>query len=1558
MTTQKENYDALGAAISRVAAAKASRNQPTAWKSPSEIRDIVSSLGPVPQLQPESHEMNFLQKILEPLGRPMSAIANLAKDTFDADPNTDNPLESIWAALSGVDHTDWTQVIEAADKRTNTHTDDFTKGVVGTILNFGLDPLMYTPLGWVTKPVRAATKALTGGKLPDAVAREAGHVIPGATTREEAIAREMPTPEPGAGPQPLPSRTPSSQLPLFERPSTTNRPTSANSQRVSDVLGAPRTAPETIPLFDEAGRDTYRLSNAGPKAAEPAFDLAKMGDDLKNLAATDPRQLRRVGLNGPAVAAHAGEQQLGLFGAGDLTSVPGKAAEEVTSDVAAAAPSQPAIPGLSKRYIDEVSKIPTNWPQGIKDSIAEAAKTPLKNAMKLPRKVDPNKIVKDLNKQADDMAVNDSVAAKVTDQPGVVTPAPSRGGLSEAQVAAREDSEKAVEAFTSSGTPMTSAKLRDMRAEREAKQFGESKDAAYTRIYGKDTSVPGVTAPNTTGTALDDVAAAAKGTAPGAVTSEAIKQGAKMAGVPLAEAARVVTGKEAVEVLQDGRKLNEPTKLSHQAQWRAAAQDVKQINDDLVKQGYKGEALVAEKMTKVVASVEAREAAHIAKGMYPEITSGADTYRMGLSDVWKALDSKTLRDTQFTTRNIPISSQQTAAATVLSMVRQGASEEEAIKKIASALSAKPGAHWTGQEIAAEGSRAMRNARGFWEARARLYDTMIENESTFKTRDAIIAKQVGESEADNIIRKLDDPEAGVGEKMNAIADMNRNTTRAARERGASAGGSAAASAAAAQRLRPHMAPLDAQNARHVQTQSHAQSRSSTWNTLRNGRGGQSQQQVRQVGQANASANIQAIRNAAATGGTGMDDLAGVTSDSFFGKIMDGLGKRFSGGWDMGTLFGVGRGQLNRYGDIAGRYAARIAKAQATHGDADSAVALAALQAGIGKAGLTAKEAAAYDDMLAAAPNVVSLSKGILSWGDTPAFREAHSPEMLEQVMANHGLAKYKFRPKDNDLEVPEQWREWQIEGSPWQFFTNMHHAQMELAARSAVGRYFTEQWGSKVAKEGYVKIARTQGKADMSHTFDTDLFYPKEAAVWMGKYSREIDSITKTNKIGNKLVSDWLDPALSMWKTSTTVIRPGHWVRNYIGDALSSGMDGVWNPLMYRRAAKVQRSNGAFKHEFEDINKLLDDTMPLPNDHAMTVTLKNGSKVPLANNQILHGAHRAGLLLDYRPAEDIIENAGKSSLGKMANRIEQTRYVKKAGDITTWSSDNSRLAHLMGLMSDPRISKQYNSVEEMITGLTSRVQKFHPDVKGLTQFEQTYMRRIIPFYSWFKQVMPTVFITTLAKPATATAIPKAQYGLNVAMGGDPQNIWDQFDPMKLYPDFLKDKALGGPIMNLLGNDQTGAMINFGSPIEAVADTFNGNIGANIAGMLNPLIKQPWGLISGDQPLDPGHYIPDKGEWIDQALPFVNQIANVTGFSPTGSLQSLLSEGKIDPQRAMAKGEKQFLDNQNVFNFLTGLNMQTTERESYYDIARKNVQARRDEADPFSKKNLEASRFIQK
>lgn len=579
-----------------------------------------------------------------------------------------------------------------------------------------------------------------------------------------------------------------------------------------------------------------------------------------------------------------------------------------------------------------------------------------------------------------------------------------------------------------------------------------------------------------------------------------------------------------------------------------------------------------------------------------------------------------------------------------------------------------------------------------------------------------------------------------------------------------------------------------------------------------------------------------------------------------------------------------------------------------------------------ASLTPEMQRAVGDLYSLAQNTLPTSSGIAGYMDNVMFRQGATPQVMEHYFRSTGIKDFKFQPmakatkaNPTPVEITDQWRAYETK-DPIGFLVKMDAANQKFSAWESTGRQLSEDWGSVSAFAGGQRIARNPDVVDFTHHIDNNRWFSPEVIKGMQAFTKEM---AKPFTLQSKFLKNTMAPILNMWKLSNTVARPGHIARNAAGDFSINTLDRMWSHKWYVKAAMVQKAGGFFLGDAKALDRLVRGIMPVNQGEKVItgIKLKGGiSGGDLSASQTWMGIHKSGGWVSYKAQNDLVMESATGALAKTSEAINNSGYIKKMGQINENIGSNARAAQVIKKMQDPKFTSQYETVQKAIDGAVAYAQKYHPDVTGLTNFERRVMRNLIPFYSWFRQTTPTVMKAMVTNPAAATLPSKIGYNLSVATGNDPQNFQDQFAWDSLFPSFIKD-SIKGPA-NIGG---TNFSYDFGTPVEGLGQMYNGDVGANLAGMLNPLIKLPIGLITGNQPL--GHHISDQSEWIDQNLPFTNQIGNLTGYSPIGSVDTLLSSGKLDQQRAMSIGEKDFLFNQNMANFIGGLSLQNIDRPSY-------------------------------
>lgn len=566
-------------------------------------------------------------------------------------------------------------------------------------------------------------------------------------------------------------------------------------------------------------------------------------------------------------------------------------------------------------------------------------------------------------------------------------------------------------------------------------------------------------------------------------------------------------------------------------------------------------------------------------------------------------------------------------------------------------------------------------------------------------------------------------------------------------------------------------------------------------------------------------------------------------------------------------------------------------------------------------------------------------GVIFNNGATASQINHILDTWHDARTGKGISKTLRIDLSSKKSAADQIRAWRYT-DPVEALNQLHAATGTLAMRSTIARDFADQFGSTVKNSTHSARIIADPASYIAQYLPKTHYFDSEAI-------KQVEHFEKIMKIHTSFrgehttvaafVNNFLDPVMRMWKPWATIARPGHHVRNFMGDVLLSTLDGVVSPSHYADAMHIMRDAGRIEKTTESIAEMSRGTVK-PGGNVWNVRLKGGKTIPVGTVEAYQKAHQTGLLTSFVLAEDLGTSVGNGILDKMGNLLADNRYISAMGHVAETTTHATKLAHFSALMKRPSFTRQFATLDEAALNAAIRVKRFHPDPQGLTRTEQRYMRRLDPFYSWTRQAIPLVFETLLTNPGRVLALPKASYAVAEASGMNPRSFTDQFPADQQFPAFVKESITGPLPLGGWGQDGT-STYNLGSAQEGVLGSggLNGNISRNILAMLNPIFKAPIDLASG-QNLGTGKPIADKSDYVDATLPVVNQIAGISGFSPSGTFSNLVGGtpakgfGTLDPQRAMQQGQKAAFLNQTTLNFLTGLGIQDVTRPSYEKIAK--------------------------
>ena len=474
------------------------------------------------------------------------------------------------------------------------------------------------------------------------------------------------------------------------------------------------------------------------------------------------------------------------------------------------------------------------------------------------------------------------------------------------------------------------------------------------------------------------------------------------------------------------------------------------------------------------------------------------------------------------------------------------------------------------------------------------------------------------------------------------------------------------------------------------------------------------------------------------------------------------------------------------------------------------------------------------------------------------------------------------------------------------------------------------------RQGFVKL-HFSGENRYGAMLDPDVYWHPDIAKEIGV----LDEVSRQSRMFNggfgRFVHDYFDVVQGAWKYAITLPRPGHHIRNMIGDtSMTFVAEGVRHAKRsYHDAWKILQRRG--KYDDLDVSRALEHygDKELPKGGDVLFKGKNGYS-DLTVDQATDAMYRNGLLNSYQGLEDLVDvdnpfvspRAAAFKRGVDKTFLRHTVVERTAASVSEGRDHYARAQHFLQYVykaiDDGRFKGDY---EQLFREAATQVKKHHPDGSMLTTFEAKYMRRILPFYSWLRGALPAIIEGAIVHPGRTIAFPKASYNLAVSMGMNPETLADPFPQDQLFPSFLTEQVYGPQFE--VGGKYYG--INPGVASSDVANLLLTNPIQGIGGSISPILRLGPELATGGS-MATGSQIKDTSDYIDASIPGVNYLANISGFSPTGSAVSLLTTGKLDPQAQVAAGNKEDSDKAlSALNWLSGLNIQNMSRPNYINYA---------------------------
>ena len=315
-----------------------------------------------------------------------------------------------------------------------------------------------------------------------------------------------------------------------------------------------------------------------------------------------------------------------------------------------------------------------------------------------------------------------------------------------------------------------------------------------------------------------------------------------------------------------------------------------------------------------------------------------------------------------------------------------------------------------------------------------------------------------------------------------------------------------------------------------------------------------------------------------------------------------------------------------------------------------------------------------------------------------------------------------------------------------------------------------------------------------------------------KMLNEMEGVVKDPTIGNRFLA-FYDKAMGHIKAAQTILQPGYFTRTSMGDLLQNFAAGVRNPMRYYDSRMIL--NEIRKNQAKDLIATVRD----PDAPLETLTRAR------PDSRSVHQVNIGGELFDSGKLYEMFIRHGSMSGEIITERLRgyENRMAAQAGDdirdkalraktkgfgalndLEAWAADKNisrettfRMAHYMDRLDKEITARLQKQAERLHMGkgdlaairerlgpedvakledeagqyAASQVRKFNIDYGALTKFEKTAMRRVMPFYSWFRRNLPLQVSMLASKPGFMTLYGKGTEAIQNILGtGDPENDW--------------------------------------------------------------------------------------------------------------------------------------------------------------------------------------------
>jgi hypothetical protein len=444
-----------------------------------------------------------------------------------------------------------------------------------------------------------------------------------------------------------------------------------------------------------------------------------------------------------------------------------------------------------------------------------------------------------------------------------------------------------------------------------------------------------------------------------------------------------------------------------------------------------------------------------------------------------------------------------------------------------------------------------------------------------------------------------------------------------------------------------------------------------------------------------------------------------------------------------------------------------------------------------------------------------------------------------------------------------------------------------------------------------------------------------------------EKVMTDHSTGAELAQTW-SKIQGHWK-GLVVASPGYFSRTSMGDLIMNAASGVRGIKPYTRAKQIL-SDVKVNEDLDVFNAMRDPNLPMGatisrSKPGATHVLGSGKNtVRLSsqdiNNRFIEEGGASGLVQTERVGlpDEVVRNKAMEHAQRVGTKTSQKLNQAEAymADLNNKREKYFRMAHFADAWD--RYLKKGLTDEAASKAAMADVRKFNIDYRNLSSFERNSVRKVIPFYSWFRRNSQLQAQMLFTKPGFMTLYPKTTTAIQNMLGTDegngdwmlPQWIRESA-PVRLVAGEAKNSWLN-KVMRFAAGAGTGeavfAPLTTGmtplqdletvlSPIQKAYDeksVWGGfkEAGKALGGMTSPIIRAPFEAGTGKS-LYSGAPIKNWNNWLlGQLGPPGRAGQMLSGGEPNMSaITSFLTGAQVQPitqarQRSEYQRRKDILD----------------------------------------------------